>query len=577
VRRDKWLLLDRQNDELLDIILIRFGHPNAVAGQQKHRCEAVRRNRPDVPTATVDAAEVIDSPAHKTLALEAARKSMVLLKNDGHVLPLRKDLGTIAVIGPNANDVDLLLGNYNGQPDAPVTPLAGIRAAASPTTRVLYARGADVAPGMASVELVPASALRLTGSYFANHDFAGEPTVTRADTALDFTWWEDAPAPGVPVDSFSVRWTGSLVAPVTGSYALGVRAMGGARLFLDDSLLVEFSDRHVVATQWATVSLVAGAARRLRVEYFDRRADAIVQLVWSIPNPRLREDALDAARQADAVIMMLGLSPRLEGEEMRVDVPGFKGGDRVSLDLPATQEELLRAVVAVGKPVVVVLLNGSAVAVNWAADHVPALLEAWYPGQAAGTAIADVLFGDFNPAGRLPVTFYKSVDQLPPFDDYDMVGRTYRYFLDAPLFPFGHGLSYTTFAYRDLRLPAEVRAGAAVDVSVEVQNTGSVAGDEVVQLYVTDVAASVPVPVRTLVAFRRIGLRPGERRRVTFTITPRQQSLIDDAGTRVIEPGTFRIGVGGKQPGFTGNADASTTGVVTGEFEVYGSVTSIGG
>jgi beta-glucosidase len=341
--------------------------------------------------------------------------------------------------------------------------------------------------------------------------------------------------------------------------------------------LVEFSDRHVVATQWATVNLLAGAARRLRVEYFDRRADAIVQLVWSVPNPRLREDALDAARQADAVVMMLGLSPRLEGEEMRVDVPGFKGGDRVSLDLPETQESLLRAVVAVGKPVVVVLLNGSAVAVNWAAEHVPAMLEAWYPGQAAGTAIADVLFGEYNPAGRLPVTFYKSVEQLPPFDDYTMVGRTYRYFVDAPLFPFGHGLSYTTFAYRDLRVPSEVRAGAAVDVSVEVQNTGPVAGEEVVQLYLTDVRASAPVPIRTLVGFRRIALRAGERRRVTFTITPRQQSLIDDSGTRVIEPGTFRISVGGKQPGFSGVADASTTGVLTGEFEVQGTVTSVGG
>jgi len=323
--------------------------------------------------------------------------------------------------------------------------------------------------------------------------------------------------------------------------------------------------------------LTAGAARNLRVEYFDRRADAIVQLVWSKPDPGLREEALDAARQADAVVMMLGLSPRLEGEEMRVDVPGFKGGDRVTLDLPDTQEDLLRAVVAVGKPVVLVLLNGSAVAVNWAADHVPAILEAWYPGQAAGTAIADVLFGDYNPAGRLPVTFYKSVDQLPPFEDYDMAGHTYRYFTGEPLFPFGHGLSYTTFAYHDLRLPSEVQAGDSVSVSVEVENAGLVVGEEVVQLYLTDVGASVPVPIRSLVGFRRVSLRPGERRRVEFTITPRQQSLIDDAGTRVIEPGKFRISLGGKQPGFSGVADAKTTGVVVGEFDVNGTVTSVKG
>jgi beta-glucosidase len=535
-------------------------------------------NRLPFPAAQASAppaAQVIDAPSHRALALEAARKSLVLLKNEGHVLPLPKGLGTIAVIGPNADDVDLLFGNYNGLATDPVTPLAGIRAAAGLTTRVLYARGADVAPGMPSLEVVPASALQIEGRYFATHDFTGDPVETRVDSALDFTWWEAAPAPGVPKDSFSVRWTGEIVPPVTGTYALGVRAMGGARLFLDDSLLVEFSDRHVVATRWATVPLTAEATHNLRVEYFDRRADAIVQLVWSKPDPRLREEALDAARQADAVIMMLGLSPRLEGEEMRVDVPGFKGGDRVTLDLPSTQEDLLRAVVAVGKPVVLVLLNGSAVAVNWAADHVPAILEAWYPGQAAGTAIADVLFGDYNPAGRLPVTFYKSVDQLPPFEDYDMAGHTYRYFTGEPLFPFGHGLSYTTFAYHDLRLPPEVRAGDSVSVSVEVENTGLVVGEEVVQLYLTDTGASVPVPIRSLVGFRRVSLKPGERRRVEFTITPRQQSLIDDSGTRVIEPGKFRISVGGKQPGFSGVADASTTGVVTGEFEVHGGVTAV--
>jgi beta-glucosidase len=524
--------------------------------------------QPDAPPATT----VIDAPAHRALALEAARKSLVLLKNDG-VLPLRKDLGTIAVIGPNADDVDLLLGNYNGIPTDPVTPLAGIRHAVASGTRVLYARGADVAPRMPVLTVVPRQALRLQGQYFANHAFAGEPRFRRDDPTVDFTWWDTIPAPGLPADSFAVRWTGEIAAPVTGSFALGVRAQGGVRLFLDDSLLVEFSDRHVVLTQWATVDLVAGTARRLRLDYFDRRADAIVQLVWAVPDPRLREEALDAAREADAVVMLLGLSPRLEGEEMPVDVPGFRGGDRVSLDLPAPQQQLLEAVVAVGKPVILVLLNGSAVAVTWAADHVPALLEAWYPGQAAGDAIADVLFGDVSPAGRLPVTFYRSAEQLPPFDDYAMHGRTYRYFTGDPLFPFGHGLSYTTFAYRDLRVPAAVRSGDTVQVSVEVQNTGSRAGDEVVQLYVTDVEASVPVPVRTLVGFQRLALAPGERRTVSFAVAPRALSLITEAGARVIEAGRFRFSVGGKQPGFTGVADATTTGVLMATLEVTGAST----
>jgi beta-glucosidase len=524
---------------------------------------------------------VNDSEPHRQLALEAARKSVVLLKNEGALLPLRKDLGTIAVVGPNADDVDVLLGNYNGISSEPITPLDGIRREVSPATTVLYARGTDVAENTPSFEVVPPFALfteregehvsGLMAEYFNNHDFEGEPFVTRIDRAVDFNWWDEPPIEGMRADSFSVRWTGTLAPPASGRYALGVRVFGGFRLFLDDALLVEFSDRHVVLPRWAYVELEAGQAYDIRVEYWDRRADAIVQLVWARPNPHLRQEALRAAEQADAVIMVMGLSPRLEGEEMPVDVPGFAGGDRVEIGLPAPQEELIQTITATGKPVVLVLLNGSAVAVNWAAEHVPAILEAWYPGQAAGTALANVLFGDYNPAGRLPVTFYKSLDQLPPFSDYDMKDRTYRYFEGEPLFPFGHGLSYTTFAYSNLELPSKVRAGEEdIVVSVDVENTGPVAGEEVVQLYVTDMEASVPVPIRSLQGFQRVFLGPGEQRTVSFTLTPRQISLIDAEWQRVVEPGLFEVSVGGKQPGFSGIADAATTGVVTGRFEVVG-------
>ena len=517
------------------------------------------------------AASLIDDPGHRALAREAAVKSIVLLKNAGGLLPLRKDLDTIAVIGPNADDVDLLLGNYNGVPTAPVTPLAGIRHAVGAGTTVLSARGSEVAQGIPTLAAVPPAALRdLRGAYFGGHGFPGEPIVTRQDSAIDFTWWDAAPAEGLPPDSFSVRWTGSLVPAASGRHALGIRASGGARLFLDDSLLVEFSERHVVLTQWAFVDLTAGKAGALRVEYFDRRADAIVQLVWATPDPHALDDALAAARRADAVILMLGLSPRLEGEEMPVDVPGFAGGDRVTLGLPAPQDSLLRAVVRVGKPVVLVLLNGSALAIPWAAEHVPAIVEAWYPGQAAGDALADVLFGDVSPGGRLPVTVYTSADDLPPFDDYAMRGRTYRFFGGEPLFPFGHGLSYSAFRYRDLRLPERVRAGETVRVSVEVENAGAMSADEVVQLYVSDLEASAPVPIRALQGFRRVTLRPGERRRVTFTLTPRQLAVIDGSGREVVEPGAFAIAVGGKQPGFSGVADAATTQVLEGRVEVTG-------
>jgi beta-glucosidase len=513
--------------------------------------------------------DVVDSPEHRELALEAARKSMVLLKNDDHLLPLR-DVASVAVIGPDADDVDLLMGNYNGWPVEPVTPLEGIRrAAAERGVEVVHARGSDVAPGLPSLESVPASALRdVTASYWTDADLTSPPFAVRSESTVDHQWWREPPLPGMPADSFAVRWTATLVPPVSGSYALGVRVNGGVRLFLDDSLLVEFSDRHVVATPTARVELRAGEPRGLTLEYQDRRSDAMVQLLWAPPAPGLLSEAVDAAERSDVALLFLGLSPRLEGEEMPVEVPGFAGGDRVELGLPAPQRELLRAVQATGTPVALVLMSGSAVAVPWAAEHVPAILQAWYPGQAAGNALADVLFGDVSPGGRLPVTFYRSADQLPPFDDYDMAGRTYRYFTGGPLFPFGHGLSYSTFHYDGLRVPDAVREGEDVTLSVEVENRGPMTADEVVQAYVTDVEASVRVPIRSLAGFTRISLTPGERRRVTLTVPARAFTLIDDDGRRITEPGVFELSVGGKQPGQSGLADAPTTEVLTARVEV---------
>ena len=521
-----------------------------------------------------------DSRKHQRLALETAQKSIVLLKNDGDLLPLKNALRTIAVIGPNANDADLLLGNYNGLPSNPVTPLEGLRQRAPKGTSIIYARGCDLARNMPSFEVVPGSVLAsrqagvmkpgLMAELFNNNDLSGSPSVRRIDRQIDFSWWEDAPARGVRPDSFSVRWSGIIIPPVTGRYGLGARAFGGARLWIGDSLLFDASDRHSVMTQSKDVELVAGKEYTLKLEYWDRRADAIAQLIWSKPTADLKEAALAAAAKADVVVLLMGLSPRLEGEEMTVEVPGFKGGDRVDLGLPREQEELLRAVVATKKPVVLVLLNGSAVAVNWAAENVPAIVEAWYPGQAAGLALADVLFGNVSPAGRLPVTFYKSADQLPPFSNYNMEGKTYRYFRGEPLFPFGHGLSYTRFEYGNLRMPVSVRAGEPINIAVDVKNAGARQGEEVVQLYVTEVGASVPVPVRALQGFRRISLKPGEKQTVSFALEPRQISVINARAKRVVEPGTIEISVGGKQPGFKGVADTHTSGVVSGKFTVTG-------
>ena len=537
-----------------------------------------------VPYASIPLS-VVDSPPHRELALEAARKSIVLLKNEGNLLPLRKDLKTIAVIGPNADDVEVLLGNYNGTPVDPVTPLRGIREKVGATTEIIYALGSHWAENLPALSVVPSSALRsgpaagaaqgLRGEYFGNRDFKGAPVLARTDPKVDFNWWDRAPRSGLDDDDFSVRWTGYLIPPVSGTYRLGGEGFNGFRIRLENKLVAEFDGSHQSEKRCGQVKLEAHQPYKLQVEFFHRSSDAFMRLLWTVPDsrgvgddPDPAREAVEAAAKADAVIVVLGLSPRLEGEEMEVPVEGFAGGDRLTLDLPALQEDLLKKIQAAGKPVVLVLLNGSALAVNWASANVPAIVEAWYPGQAAGTALADVLFGDANPSGRLPVTFTKSVADLPPFTEYRMTGQTYRYFKGEPLYPFGYGLSYTTFEYSNLRMPESAEAGADIAVTVDVKNAGFRVGDEVVQLYVNDLEASVPVPVRSLQGFQRVHLQPGETRPVRFVIAPRQLSLIDKDGARVVEPGLFEVSVGGKQPGFTGPADAATTGVLTARVEV---------
>jgi beta-glucosidase len=498
-----------------------------------------------------------DTPEHRQLALRTARESIVLLKNASRTLPLKKDLQSLAVIGPNADAPDVLWGNYYGRPSRLITPLAGIKNAVSPSTKVVYAVGSTLA-GEAVVP-VPASALTVNGTepglkaeYFNNPELSGPAATVRTDARIDFNWGRYQPTPQLSENNFSVRWTGKLTPPESGNYTLGFTADDGARLYLDGQLLVDAWAKNPTRTVTKEVTLQAGRGYDLRMEYFQNNREAVAKLVWSYPRlaERMIEEAVNATKAADAAVLVLGISAGLEGEEMTVSVEGFRGGDRTEISLPKPQEVLLKAVAATGKPVVVVLLSGSALAVNWANDNVPAILQAWYPGGEGGTAIADVLFGNYNPAGRLPVTFYKSVDQLPPFTDYSMQGRTYRYFKGEPLYPFGFGLSYTRFDYSNLRLSGpSVKAGAPMTVSVDVTNVGEREGDEVVQLYLTDVAASVPVPIRTLVGFDRISLRPGEKRKVTFTITPRQMSLIDDRGERMIEPGEFSISIGGGQVG----------------------------
>ena len=514
-----------------------------------------------------------DSEAHRSLSLEASRESIVLLKNENNTLPLKKNLKTIAVIGPLADNPAVLLGNYNGQPSRYTTPFAGIQSKVS-ASRVLYAQGV-LAPGVA-VQPIEARFFTdgLRGEYFNNRDFAGDAALVRSDQQINFDWGAMSPANRVNEDNFSVRWTGKLKAPETGKYSIGISANGGVRLFVDGQKIIEELTNRRTRSINKEIALEAGRTYDIRLEYIENNNQfASIKLNWFAPNTSatLRQEAVDKAKQADAVVMVMGITPSVEGEEMDVQVDGFRGGDRTDITLPKEQEQLIQEVQSTGRPVVLVLLGGSALAVNWANDHVGAILDAWYPGEEGGTAIADVLFGDYNPAGRLPVTFYKAISDLPAFTDYNMQGRTYRYFKGAPLYPFGYGLSYTTFSYSNLKFDSrKVAAGTLARVSVEVQNSGPLTGDEVVELYLTNQSAKVPVPIRSLAGLKRLTLKPGQKQTVTFDITPEQMIVVLDDGKRVVEPGTFSVSLGGKQPGFTGSADAKTTNVITGQFNVTG-------
>ena len=502
--------------------------------------------------------EVIDSPEHRDLALRAARESIVLLKNDQNLLPLDKNIASIAVIGPNADDLQVLLGNYNGTPGRAVTPLEGIRAKVSSDTEVYYAQGCEITQGLSPLRVIPASYLHptnqetgkhgLNASYYANHSFKGQAVISRIDREINFIWKDTTPTTDEWGDQFSVRWDGFLAPPESGTYRIGVNGFNEYRLYIDGKLILEHNFVHHPILKTTEVELQAGSFHKLHLEYVSIGVDPQIQLLWTPPGIDYLAEALDMASKAEVVVLALGLSPYLESEEMqevKIEVEGFSGGDRTDIQLPNTQLELLKKIHLIGKPVVLVLLNGSALAVNWAADYIPAIVEAWYPGQAGGEAIADVLFGDYNPGGRLPVTFYKTVDDLPPFDDYQLGGHTYRYFQGEPLYPFGHGLSFTTFEYSDLVISRDrITVGENVDISLTVHNTGSIAGEEVVQLYARDEFSEALRPTKVLKGFARIALQPGERKTIIFRLTVDQFAFFDKNINLVLEPSKIHIMLG---------------------------------
>jgi len=520
-----------------------------------------------------------NSPEHRALALQAARESIVLLKNKDGALPLPAGVRRIAVVGPTAELVQSLQGNYNAPPPDPVYPVTGIEKRFA-KANVSYAQGSTLVEGMAlpiehtALSPVTGAGHGLSAEYFNSPDLSGQPVLTRTDTNINFNWDKVTPVAGLGRNNFSMRWSGNFTPPAPGDYKLGVRMnycyacenAEGFRLFLDGKLFVS-SDHKSTGERGgvieAPVHFADAKPHAIRLEYLHGTGSAGIDLTWQAPAAVLRNEAVDAAKNADVTIALVGLSPSLEGEEMPMKLDGFSGGDRTAIDLPADQEELLKALAGAGKPLIVVLQNGSALAVNWANEHADAVLDAWYPGEEGGTAIAETLAGDNNPAGRLPLTFYRSLDQVPAFADYAMKGRTYRYFSGKPLYGFGYGLSYTTFAYRNLKLGSQTLvAGDSLQVEADLENTGTMAGDEVVELYLKQPKA-FETPRHVLAGFTRVHLAPHATTHVALTVDPRSIAQVDAKGNRIVVPGDYSISIGSAQP-------EDSTQVLTASFKVAG-------
>lgn len=497
----------------------------------------------------------VTTPQHNELARRLAEEAITLLKNDHNILPLDvKKLKKIAVIGPNASVARLGGGGSSTvSPETPVSPLQGVLKLCGADVEVVYAQGCSTSELQAidTQYLVPPDAKPgehgLKAEYFTNKDLAGEPAVTRIDSQVNFDWGGGSPDSAIPGDNFSARWTGKMTVPVTGKYALGLSADDGFRLFIDSELFIDHWILHSGKHVTKEIKLESGRTYDIQIEYFENLGGAMAKFGW-IRATNLLDDAVALAKNSDMALLFLGLSNFLEGE----------GYDRETLRLPEDQNELIGEIVKANPNTVLVLNGGTPVEMDPWLDSVPAVVDAWYPGQAGGDAIANVLFGKINPSGKLPFTFPKKLEDNPSYSNYpgadgvvhyaEGIFVGYRYYDTKnvePLFPFGHGLSYTTFKYSDLRIDGKIDNGLKINVSLNLENTGSRAGAEVVQLYVRDVESSAVRPMKELKAFRKVSLNPGEKQNVAFTLGERDLAFYDPARSRwVAEPGEFEILIG---------------------------------
>jgi beta-glucosidase len=525
-----------------------------------------------VPYAKIDEKE-LDSAEHRAYARKLANESMVLLKNDG-LLPLKPEIKKIAVVGPLADQTRPLIGNYAGQPTHIVSIMDGLKAE-FPNAAITFVPGTqflrpDGAPVPDAMLTTPDGKAGLKADYNEGmrrgpaQPTNTPPLVSRTETNIKLTE-ESLPKEVAGKKTFGVQWSGFLTPTESGDFLIGIRCAGFGRVSVNDKeVAMAFGGgTRGVSSAVGRVHLEKGRKAGIEVSYGARNSKPHAELIWARVNNAPSQEAIAAAKNADAVIAVVGITSQLEGEEMPVSEPGFLGGDRTSIDLPQPEEDLVEAVAATGKPLAVVLMNGSALAVNWINEHANAVLEAWYPGEEGGAAVAETLSGKNNPAGRLPVTFYKGVDQLPHFEDYGMANRTYRYFNGKPLYPFGYGLSYTKFNYSDLAVPAQpVAAGQPVGADVTVTNTGKLAGDEVVQLYLKFPQVK-GAPLVALRGFERIHLDPGASQKVHFELKPRDLGMVTEDGNPIIAQGDYSISIGGGQP------DTGAPGA-TGKFHIDG-------